>query len=341
MRDFFERLLKTIIGLLVLVLLIVFVFPVVLNIVVQKNSAEPNPKAATWMKSLDDSLKLNEISIPGTHNSATQNCDIPFFSVCQTFSVNGQLYRGYRYLDIRLAIDTDEKSGEKSLKFVHGPSTCRSDIWPWSKPLTVDMVLEDIYEFIATHPTETVLFVVKPENEQDDITEFETLLNTYITKNSSKWLLTDDYPTLEEARGKIVLFRRYEDKASLGKTSGISLIWEDQKGVNADDAPYEMNLLNKHALFVQDHYEYGNNLKWNAFYYGFSNPGITENGDAFINFLSTKGRFKYGHPLFHSFVLNRRFKDAQMESGRNYGWIVLDYGTEELAIKIYETNYGH
>ena len=37
-------------------------------------------------------------------------------------------------------------------------------------------------------------------------------------------------PTLGQARGKLVLLRRWEDEAGLGARAGLPLLWEDQKG---------------------------------------------------------------------------------------------------------------
>ena len=60
--------------------------------------------------------------------------------------------------------------------------------------------------------------------------------------------------------------------------------------------------------------------------------------DIFINFLSTKGTMTYGHPRKYANVINPRFLQMQLEYGKAYGWIIVDYGTEQIARHIFETN---
>jgi len=338
MRDFLERLIGILIWIAVILVMVLYIVPVIENKVTKYKSEDESTFVANWMKNLPDSSKLNELSIPGTHNSGTQYVELPFFSNCQTYSILEQLEMGYRYLDIRLAVDTDS-SGNKKLKFTHGFTSCKEDIWPWSSNLYLDKVLEDCYSFLEKHPSETILFVVKQETGDESVKEFESLLNTYVSKNSSKWLLTDEYPTLAEARGKLVLFRRYEDEAKLGAKSGISLIWEDQKGRNTGDQTFEISEANGAKLYVQDHFEYGNNAKWMLFYYGLANPADTSLGEATISFLSTKGVLPYGHPFYHAVSLNKKLKELTLDYTTNYGWIVVDFGDRELAKKIYFSNY--
>lgn len=59
-------------------------------------------------------LHLNEIAIPGTHNSGTR--DFPgigaAYSICQTADVRQQLDAGIRYLDFRVCDDVEGKNGE-------------------------------------------------------------------------------------------------------------------------------------------------------------------------------------------------------------------------------------
>lgn len=338
MRDFFERLLRTVIFIVLLAVLIVYGAPVAENHYYTLNDSSSDSKSADWMKKLDDGLLLSSISVPGTHDSATQYVELPFFANCQAYSISEQLNKGYRYLDIRLGAETD-KEGNTALKLMHGFTSCKTDVWPWATNLYLDDVLSSCYDFLSLHKTETILFVVKQEYGDESVSEFQKILNSYIQKNPSKWLLTDSIPTLKEARGKIVLFRRYEDEAKLGEKAGISLQWKDQGGRSDEDMSFELSEVNKSALFVQDHYEYGNNLKWSAFYYGLSNPADGEKGEVFVNFLSTKGTLPQGHPFYHAYVLNKKFVDTQFDPERNYGWVVLDFATEQMAASVYNTNF--
>ena len=50
---------------------------------------------------INDSKKLNELSIPGTHDSGTYLAS-PGGSKCQNFDAKGQLAHGIRFFDVRL-----------------------------------------------------------------------------------------------------------------------------------------------------------------------------------------------------------------------------------------------
>ena len=74
------------------------------------------------------------------------------------------------------------------------------------------------------------MFAVKQERMEDPLTEFHAALDRYIRQSPEHRLLTDSIPRLREARGKLVLMRRYEDAAGLGADAGIPLIWNTQNG---------------------------------------------------------------------------------------------------------------
>ncbi len=285
---------------------------------------------ADWMADLDGDLTLDAIVLPGTHDSATRYVQLGFFSKCQDLSIAEQLEAGYRYLDIRLGVN------DGTLVLMHGFTFCRDGALPWSPKLTAERVLEQCYAFLKAHPDETVIFAVKQEHGKESVAEFEKLLDTLIQKHRSAWLLTDEIPTLDEARGKLVLMRRYDDAAGLGTDSGIPMLWADQGGsddrtlhtASADNGSY--------VLWVQDRFEYEIEDKWRAFLDGMSEPGILE-GEVAINFLSTKGSATYGHPWKYASILDQRL--IGRDSAQLKGWIVIDFGSAGIARHIYLANF--
>ena len=317
------RVLGGILAVLLLTVLVLFVIPLT-----ETGDRTAVIGSADWMAKLDDGLPLNEITLPGTHDSATQYVQLGFFSKCQGMSVGEQLEAGYRYLDVRLAVD-----GE-GLKLMHGFTSCKFGPMPWSKPLSLDKVLEDCYVFLAEHPGETVIFAVKQEHGDESVAEFERMLNRYTRQEPSFWLLTDRLPRLGEARGKLVLLRRYEDEAQLGAEAGIPLLWENQSGFDRPElnSAAEDNI--SYTLWVQDRYEYGVEEKWAAFTAGMD-PAHSEDGNVSLSFLSTKGNATYGHPHFFAARLNPRLAEKNGLSG----WIVLDFGSAPLAERIYRNNF--
>ena len=284
---------------------------------------------SSWMSRLDDSLLLNEIILPGTHDSASNDVQLAFFSKCQDLSVEEQLNAGFRYLDIRLELDGD------GFRLMHGFAACKTSGWPFADTLRLDSVLEQCYCFLAEHPTECILFAVKQEHGSEPVEQFETQLNAIIGQNASNWLLTDRFPTLGEARGKMILLRRYDDRASLGAIAGIPLLWSAQ-GVRDDPTLHAAAEQNDfYTLLVQDRYKYDAEEKWQAFVNGLSCASESD-AELALHFLSTNGSPAFGHPYKYAADLNQRLLTEQTPMN---GWIVIDFGSAQLAEQIFSKNF--
>ena len=316
------RVLGGILCALLLFLLVMFLIPVF-----QNGDQRPVEGSADWMAGLDDSLPLNAIVLPGTHDSGTQFCQLGYFSKCQGKSIGEQLEAGYRYLDIRRAVD-----GE-GMKLMHGFTGCRTGVLPLAQKLTLDAVLEQCYAFLTEHPTETLVFAVKQEHGDESVTEFEVVLNEILRQKPEFWLLSNRIPELGEARGKLVLMRRYADEAGLGEDAGIPLLWANQNGHEDTGLNTVREEQEGYTLWVQDRYEYDTEDKWDAFTAGLEKAGDGE-GELAIHFLSTKGTAAYGHPWSFAKELDARLEGLQDLSG----WIVVDYGSAALAEAIYRQN---
>ena len=289
--------------------------------------------SADWMGRLEGSLRLHEIVLPGTHDSATKSVQLAFFSKCQALTVGEQLEAGFRYLDIRLG-STDEGR----LKLVHGFTSCKTGDLPWSSSLYLEEVLDQCYAFLEAHPTETVVFAVKQEQDHETAAEFAALLEAELAKNPARWYTGNTIPTLDEVRGRLVLFRRYADGTlpEDAACAGIPMIWADQGGHGDTGLHAALTETGGLRLWVQDRYCYGTEDKWTAFLAGLREPEIRD-GDLAIHFLSTKGTFAYGHPYSHARTLNRKLQDLSLEALR--GWIIVDFGNAPLAEHIYAANF--
>ena len=321
------RILAALLALLLLAAAVLLILPLTEGV-----SKVSVPGSADWMAELDDTLPLNEIILPGSHDSATAYVQLAFFSKCQALSVGAQLEAGCRYLDIRLG---DAEKGEDFPKLMHGFTTCKTGVFGGT--LYLDELLAQCYAFLTQHPTETVVFAVKHEHGDAFVSEFETVLDGFTSARPGFWLLSDTIPTLGEARGKLVLMRRYEDEAGLGTRAGIPLIWPDQKG-SADPAlNTEPSGQGAYTLWVQDRFEYDTETKWTAFEKGMAAAEEQmQAGDLAVHFLSTKGTAAYGHPFFFARTLNARL----LQTTRLSGWIVLDFFDAALASHIYLMNYA-
>lgn len=326
---FFPILLRVLGGILALILLaLLCLWAVPLT---ETENREIVEGSGDWMARLPDELPLNQIAIPGTHDTATCYVQLAFFSKCQSKGVAAQLEAGARYLDIRLGLD-----GER-MKLMHGFTSCKAGAMPWSAPLYLEDVLRDCYSFLARHPGETILFAVKQEYGDESVEEFQKALDKAVSREDELWLLTDRIPSLGDARGKLVLLRRYEDEAGLGTRAGVPQLWENQNGYRDPGKNIAMNDQGTYRLWVQDRYEYNAPEKWNAFTAGLENQEIGKD-DLAIHFLSTKGTATYGHPYFFAGRLNPSLSGYELMPGQ--GWIVVDFITAPLARHIYGANFG-
>jgi len=148
-----------------------------------------------WMKSMPDGRLLSELSIPGTHDSGARFEPVPGTAKCQDLPIAGQLNAGVRFLDIRCRHLRD------AFVIHHGPVY---------QNLNFDGVLDDILAFLKAHPSECVILSIKEESSPAENTRgFEQTFDSYVARNPDKWLLKVTLPTMAEARGKIILLRRF------------------------------------------------------------------------------------------------------------------------------------
>lgn len=323
------RLLLMVLGSILAALLLAVAVLVMIPLIEQVDTA-PVAGSADWMARLPDDATLGGLSIPGTHDAGTQHVQLGFFSRCQARSVGQQLEDGFRYLDIRLAVSGD------GLGLCHGFCKCRIGAAPWSGQLMLEDVLADCYAFLTAHPTETVIFAVKQEYGKESVAEFQRALDRYIQADIENWYLDDELPSLGEARGRLVLLRRYEDEAELGLNAGIPLIWPNQNGFDDPTKAFSTAgcSVGSLTLAVQDRYEYDEEEKWAAF------CAETDNPDAVVlRFLSTKGHMTFGHPYRYAKELNPRLLALCESQETSLGWTVIDFGSARLAAAIYEQNF--
>lgn len=206
---------------------------------------------SSWMAHLRNNLPLSMLSIPGTHNSPTAHTALPSVR-CQAVGVRAQLDAGVRFLDVRVSVSRRSDT----LALVHS-------IFPvalagsHSHHTLAHLLTHDIYAFLDANPTETVLLSLKREGtgKGDD-----AALSRYLHGSArycagaakDRWFTEPRIPLLGEARGKVVLVRRFDIDESLrdehgGRGWGLDAsAWPD----NCADAPTRSGLLR-----VQDFYE--------------------------------------------------------------------------------------
>lgn len=191
----------------------------------------------TWMGHVDGSLSLNQITIVGTHDSGADKHSSKVgwpewhYVICQDFGIPNQLKLGVRWFDIRLRYYDGGLPLHHSSFYLHKNF---SDVLHWS------------IDFLNDHPSEVVILMIKQEHSSASSHDFGTrVYNEMKDKGLHHFFLKDRVPTLEEARGKIYIVRRFQKPNS--DDFGIYTTWPDNtKG------HYEIS--GGVGFYVQDHY---------------------------------------------------------------------------------------
>lgn len=194
------------------------------NILKQKINDQ---KYADWMKSLDDSLSLREVNMPGSHDTMALYSIADLAGQCQSLSLEEQLNLGVRFLDIRL------KEENNKLKAVHGFIDQKAS---FSK---ITKVVED---FLSKHTNEFIIMSIKEEADiPHNSPSFEDCLKNYLTNDI--YLKNTFLPEkIGDVRGKVILLSRY-----LNSTIGIPAFneWQDSKSF----------VMNENDIYIQDTYK--------------------------------------------------------------------------------------
>lgn len=221
-----------------------------------------------WMKYVDNNKFLDELSIPGTHDSGTCSVDNdtePQSSQakCQQDYIPTQLLEGVRHFDIRLG--KGENPGidhgacyllKKDGNFMH-----------------LSDVIGYFNTFLSENPTEALIMLVSRGNDEATDESLTTALGKVFDENPDLFYTSSRIPTLGEVRGKIVLLRRFglagnsvsshtwgldltqwDDKIAAHTDSTSMCLVRDERGFEAvgktgDEEPYCTK------VYAQDHYE--------------------------------------------------------------------------------------
>lgn len=185
-----------------------------------------------WMKYVDDNKFLDELSIPGTHDSGTCSVDNdtePQSSQvkCQQDYIPTQLLEGIRYFDIRLGKGDDPgiDHGIFYLLKKDGNYLHLSDVIGYFKT------------FLNENPSEALIILASRGNDEATDESITTAFGKVMDENPNLFYTSSRVPTLHEVRGKIVLLRRFGlvGNSVSGHTWGLDLTeWDDKIKVHSD-----------------------------------------------------------------------------------------------------------
>ena len=229
-----------------------------------------------WMKLLTDDKRLDQLTIPGTHDSGTW--DSSNYDQCQHLTIEEQLYLGVRYFDIR--VDTGSQ-----LDIVHAGN---------KTSYTLGQVASIFRDFLTGKSgpdgtQEIVVMQLKVDSGDDDATTGERILHKLELHCGAKALyrtplgLSGTIETLGDLRGKLVLLRRFEHEEDDNSGTPVKYFvpqsvyarWEQATPATFDASPEkfewcdpgtgEIEYRNRHGLSfrIQDNYETTKEIKWN------------------------------------------------------------------------------
>lgn len=144
-----------------------------------------------WMKKIDDDVMLSELAIPGTHNSGTYTINNAI-TANQVINFEEQLQYGIRMFDIRVRHTSDRFALHHGPVFLH---------------LMFENFLDTLSEFLIKNPSETVLFRLSKERDDDDnnTRSRKQTLEFYLSKYSSTYKRISENVRLGEVRGKFTI----------------------------------------------------------------------------------------------------------------------------------------
>lgn len=288
-----------------------------------------------WMSSVDDSVNLMSLNIPGTHDCVTQYVQLSHFAKCQDKNILDQLKMGIRALDIRV-----QPKGDR-LGMVHGIAKAYNSANPLGEQMDLAYVLDYCYRFLEKNPHETIIFQFKNDSNKEMEICFDNLYRRYIKEYPDKWYTENRIPKLGEVRGKIVLVRRckmYENSAEYSaENAGIDFSrWVEQDEAVPEALTLETYSLDNARFIIQDRFKYKPEPRWSECIKPFLDNQKVFDGEYIICYFSTAGGIK--GPESNAKYINPRLLDYPLEKGKYYGIMYLDFPSEEIAEKIILTN---
>lgn len=334
-----------------------------------------------WMSHVDDDKYLDELSIPGTHDSGTCSVDNdtePQSSQvkCQQDYIPTQLLEGIRYFDIRLG------KGDN-------PGICHGDFYLFKKDgyyLHLSDVIGYFKTFLSENPREALIMLASRGNDEATDDSVTTAFANVMADNPDLFYTSSRVPTLGEVRGKIVLLRRFglDGDSVDGHTWGLDLTeWDDKikthsgksmclvqdargfeaAGETGDKEPYctKVYAQDKYKLTGTDKLSWVDMALQETAKLTRNEVDVEDDNGAnvpvqercwSINYTSCTGLSHGGNPFTSARVVNEHLykspyinpsdnKDTKSDYLKHIGIIASDFVDAALARSIYQRNYDY
>jgi 1-phosphatidylinositol phosphodiesterase len=195
-----------------------------------------NISTQNWMSALDETITLDKLSIPGTHDSGTEKTG-KGAGHTQNFDIRTQLDDGIRFLDIR--VKNKGKNEKDPLQIYHGSLNCE---------ISYGDVLNDCKKFLELNPSEIIIMLMNAASDGDK--NIEEGFDKYVSNPSyhDLFCLKTVPPNLSKLRGKVVLFRRFLSKKSSENGVDLSKGWKD-------NATFDLSTPQGVKFYIEDNYK--------------------------------------------------------------------------------------
>ena len=307
--------------------------------------------ADEWMADIPDDALLSSVNIPATHDTGTAGVVqdlVASLSVtsCQNLYYDEQLNVGARSFDIR-GNATKDNASAADVKIIHG-----GDTWQCQEKDGSDLTLQSIFNtslaFLEKHPSETIILTIKPDD--GSTVGMEHAVAEFVKNHQDKVYTDGDIPSMKEARGKIVLIRRFKltqnYEAWQTRAMGLDLTnWDD---VSYRDYKYAYKTYDdgKNRVYIQDAYNtYDCDIYSKKWEYIAGTMKQTTGIDTSHPIDSNSWVFNYtscanGIPLNMTRDINSDlYKDKEnCIDNRFLGTVMLNFIDEPMSRLIYETN---
>jgi len=189
-----------------------------------------------WMKRLKDHFSVFQISLPGTHNSASfkvfdedlHSIALPWVK-CQELSITEQLAAGIRVFDLRGRCIPNDRT-----RLYHEG---------YLLTLTMEQVLQQFIIFLIKNPSEFLLVRIKPDKASEEFSRDMDRIHTGYRSFLWHPVHVNVSPTVGEARGKIIILDNFSSfQHAYTSKYGISYdnhtAWNIQDRWNIGSPPY-------------------------------------------------------------------------------------------------------
>ena len=290
--------------------IILIIFPIVATLLAFLPTPTLKDELGTnWMSQINDSTKITDLSIPGSHDSGALHSIADVSGKCQDLNIQSQLNIGVRFFDIRLKLKNNQ------LDIVH--SFVDQDL------KFVD-VLKDMVDFIKENNSEFLIISIKKESDSiNSKYSFEEAVFNLLSNDNMIQFDNKLPETIKEARGKIYILSRFETNIGIPAYNN----WLDSTSFKLND------------LYIQDNYCINDiEIKKQDILNTFELSN--QNNYLYLNYTSCylENAFPPTYAGTSALTINPWLIE-NLDKIKGHGILISDFVTKELTHKIIERNF--